>query len=400
MTVWEEIRDLIGTGDAFKVAAGVAGLDDAGRREVARELPGHIEVARWEVERRLGERSERLGRIRLERGEAYKRFARERGVPLREIHHRWAETLGWGGDMEGTWEDPRLSLPEAERKYPSRAEYDAWIDPMRVAGAGTISGAAAVVAWLNRRDMERRRGFADLVEPVLQAVAARPAEWQADLATRLALRVRVRRDRWEDDPRDRNLPLTFALLGRTGVTPPEHDPLVVVWASTPPTAERLRDDPLLDTLLPRLFQAQGVGSVLREERADPPAAASWLSALHTLAAEGRVDRELLLRGCVGRFLRGGSVTDLRFFARLHELLEPSPAEVASRAGDYLRSPRSNARSPAGRRRIRLGTGSTSVNRREGSSGGRPPWWSPSSRTNTGPGQERRPVSRWCARPDR
>jgi len=33
---------------------------------------------------------------------------------------------------------------------------------------------------------------ADLVEPVLQAVATRPAEWQGDLAVRLALRVRVR----------------------------------------------------------------------------------------------------------------------------------------------------------------------------------------------------------------
>ncbi|GAA2856435.1 hypothetical protein GCM10010517_14750 [Streptosporangium fragile] len=336
MTVWEEVRDLIDTGDAFKVAARVADLDDAGRREVARELPGHIEAARWAVHWRLHERVEELNRVRLDRGEAYKRFARERGVPEREIHHRWAETLGWGGDMEGTWEDPRLNMPEDRRRPPSPSEYDAWIDPMRVAGAGTLPGAAAVVSWLNRSDFERRQQSADLVEPVLQAVAARPAEWQADLAVRLALRVRVRRERWEGDPRDRNLPLTLELLRRTGVTPPEHDPLVVVWAGTPPTAERLRDDPLLDTLLPRFFQAQGVGRALSEERADPPAAESWLGALHTLAAEGRVDREMVLRGCVGRFLRGGSVTDLRFFARLHELLEPSPAEVASRAGDYLR----------------------------------------------------------------
>ncbi|GGS54550.1 hypothetical protein GCM10010156_11650 [Planobispora rosea] len=336
MTVWEEVRDLIGTGDAFKVAARVADLDDAGRKEVARELPGHVEAARRDVERPLRERSERLSRIRLERGEAYKRFARERGVPLREIHRRWAETLGWSGDMEGTWEDPRLKLPESEREYPSPSEYDAWIDTMRVAGAGTLPTTAAVVAWLHRSDFERRDRSADLVEPVLQAIAARPAEWQADLAVRLALRVRVRRDRWAGDPRDRNLPLTFALLGRTGTTPPEHDPLVLVWVDTPPTADRLRGDRLLDVLLPRLFEAQGVGRALSGERADPPAAESWLGTLHALAAEGRVDREMLLRGCVSRFLRGGSTTELRFFARLHELLEPSPAEVASRVGDYLR----------------------------------------------------------------
>ncbi|MEV4378781.1 DUF6493 family protein [Streptosporangium sp. NPDC049644] len=335
MTVWEEVRDLIGTGDAFKVAARVADLDDAGRREVALELPGHIQEAREEVARRLRERGKEYDRIRLARGEAYKRFARERGVSEREIHRRWAETLGWGGDMEGTWEGPKNNR-EYYRAFPSTFDADAWIDPMRVAGAGTLPGAAAVVAWLNRRDFERRHRSADLVEPVLQAVATRPAEWQADLAVRLALRVRVRRGGWEGDPRDRNLPLTLALLGRTGATPPEHDPLVVAWAGTPPTAERLREDPLLDVLLPRLFQAQGVGRALREERADPLAAESWLGALHTLAAEGRVSREALLEGCVGRFLRGGGATDLRFFARLHELLEPTPAEVASRARDYLR----------------------------------------------------------------
>ncbi|MET8048287.1 DUF6493 family protein [Streptosporangium sp. NPDC005286] len=335
MTVWEEVRDLIGTGDAFKVAARVADLDDAGRREVARELPGHIQEAREEVARRLRERGKEYDRIRLARGEAYKRFARECGVPEREIHLRWAETLGWGGDMEGTWEGPRNDR-EYRRAFPSTFDADAWIDPMRVAGAGTLPGAAAVVAWLGRSDFERRHRSADLVEPVLQAVATRPAEWQADLVVRLALRIRVRPRRWEGDLGDRNLPLALALLRHTGATPPDHDPLVVGWADTPPTAERLREDPLLDVLLPRLFQAQGVGRALREERADPLAAESWLGALRTLAAEGRVSREALLEGCVGRFLRGGGATDLRFFARLHELLEPSPAEVASRAGDYLR----------------------------------------------------------------
>nr|WP_260408009.1 DUF6493 family protein [Planomonospora venezuelensis] len=103
-----------------------------------------------------------------------------------------------------------------------------------------------------------------------------------------------------------------------------------------PDADRLREDPLLDVLLPRIFQAEGVGRALREERADPPAPDSWLGVLTTLAAEGRISRELLLSGCAGRFLRGGSATDLRFFARLHESLNPSEAEVAGRARDYLR----------------------------------------------------------------
>ncbi|MEV4248258.1 hypothetical protein AB0J63_33195 [Streptosporangium canum] len=81
-------------------------------------------------------------------------------------------------------------------------------------------------------------------------IAARPAEWQADLAVRLALRVRGRRGR----PRDGNLPPALALLRRTGVTPPENDPLVVGWVSREARLSELRADPLLDHLLPRIFE--------------------------------------------------------------------------------------------------------------------------------------------------
>nr|BFE77653.1 hypothetical protein GCM10020093_002540 [Planobispora longispora] len=92
---------------------------------------------------------------------------------------------------------------------------------------------------------------------MVRAVAARPAEWRADLAVRLALKVRARRRTRDGDPDDRNLPLALALLAQTGVAPPEHDPLVAGWVSMTPDADRLRDDPLLDVLLPRIFQAQG-----------------------------------------------------------------------------------------------------------------------------------------------
>ncbi|MFC7639766.1 DUF6493 family protein [Streptosporangium lutulentum] len=55
-----------------------------------------------------------------------------------------------------------------------------------------------------------------------------------------------------------------------------------------------------------------------------------------LTSEGRVSRKVLLDGCVNRFLRGGDALDLRFFTRLHEVVEPTYAEVESRARDYLR----------------------------------------------------------------
>ncbi|GII00194.1 hypothetical protein [Planobispora takensis] len=328
MSVWEEVRALIDAGDADKVAARVAELDRAERREVARELPGHIAAAREAAHRATAEKEQRLlvERVQaMEMGqEEFDRYAAERGL-LREDRRLWA------GNLHHDW------LHGAGPGTRS-AERDAWIDPMRAAGAGTIESVTAVISWLNRRDFDRWGSPADAVGPVARAVAARPAEWRADLAVRLALKVRgVRGDvNWYGDPVDRHLPPALELFRQLGTAPPEHDPLVVGWVTMTPDADRLREDPLLDVLVPRIFQAEGTGRALREERADPLAPDSWLGVLHALAAEGRISRQMLLSGCAGRFLRGGDAADLRFFARLHELLEPSAAEAAARARDYLR----------------------------------------------------------------
>ncbi|OUC90131.1 DUF6493 family protein [Streptosporangium minutum] len=274
MTVWDEVRDLIDDCDIDKLAARLIGLDDAGRQEVARELPGHLKLLRQEP----------------------------------------PAPSPWAGGDRGSRGD-----------WASRGD---WTEPMRLAGAGSL-GAAAVAAWLNRRDL----ALLEWEEPgdteaLIAVISAREPQWQADLVTRLALRVRT--------PNSPGASLVLTLLRRTGVTPPQHDPLVTAWVAVPPRASALRGDPLLDTLLPRIFEAQGVGRALREERSSPLSATSWLGALAVLGSEGRVSRETLLDGCVSRFLRGGDAQDLRFFARLHELLEPTYVEVESRARDYLR----------------------------------------------------------------
>ncbi|MDP9862099.1 MULTISPECIES: DUF6493 family protein [Streptosporangium] len=263
MTVWDEVRDLIDARGTAALATRMARLDDAGRQEVARALPGHLKLVRERV----------------------------------------AELTPWDGAGD-------------------------WAEPLRVAGAGSLGGAAAVAAWLHKRDFAASRWevFHD-TRALVEVISVRDPQWQADLATRLALRVR--------DRRSPGAPLVLDLLRRTGVTPPQHDPLVVAWVSTRPSARGLRKDPLRDALLPRIFEAQGVGRALREERSDPLSAYSWLGALAVLAGEGTVRRELLLDGCVNRFLRGGDVHDLRFFARLHEVLDPTHVEVESRARDYL-----------------------------------------------------------------
>ncbi|MDR8411178.1 DUF6493 family protein [Nonomuraea sp. 3-1Str] len=225
--------------------------------------------------------------------------------------------------------DVAARLPALRKEL--RGWFDQWDDGLvdyapvlRVAGAATFGGAAAVASWLYRRDFAPQWAGPDNdVDLILTVIADRPAAWRADLAERLTLRIRA--------SDDRGMPLALALLRETGVEPPPHDPLVAGWVERGPS--RLGDDPLLDQLLPRLFEAQGVGRVLQWEK-DP--GEGWLGALTELAEAGRVKREALIEGCVRRFLLGGTARDLRFFVHLHEALNPSPTETASRARDYLR----------------------------------------------------------------
>jgi hypothetical protein len=81
---------------------------------------------------------------------------------------------------------------------------------MRVAGAGSLGGAAAVAAWLNRRDLVLFAWDAPGdTEALIEAISAREPQWQADLVARLVLRISG-----EDSP---GAPLVMTLLRRTGV---------------------------------------------------------------------------------------------------------------------------------------------------------------------------------------
>ena len=93
------------------------------------------------------------------------------------------------------------------------------------------------------------------------------------------------------------------------------------------------DDPLIDRMMaPRLFEAEGVGRALR----DDVLTRIWADTIHYLAFSGRLSRDWLLDACLRRFLRGGSAQDLGFFLRVHEMIDPTPQEIAARRRDYLR----------------------------------------------------------------
>ncbi|GLW21490.1 hypothetical protein Mame01_15330 [Microbispora amethystogenes] len=282
MSAWQEVRDLVTARETKTLADCVIALTEAERAEVARRLPGLLKEMRDTA-------------TRMTHG--------SRGVHDLDDEDWWT-----------AWERRRTVRG-------ALAELGA---PLRIAGAGTISGPAAAAAWLTRRELYPEWGPAPDPAEVVRVLVTRPAGWQADVAARLAGKIRR-----ADDVRI--APLVLALLRASGVTPPAHDPLVVAWL-TGPAAD---DDPLLGPLLPLIFEAEGAGRALREERLTP-SPTPWLSLIGRLLRTGRVSRGELLDGCVSRFLRGGDAADLRFFVRLHELVEPAPQEAAGRVRDYLR----------------------------------------------------------------
>jgi hypothetical protein len=212
---------------------------------------------------------------------------------------------------------------------------------LRVAGAGCLSGADAVARWLTRADLRSWGPGAGADDAVLEVLRARGVPWLPELARRLAGRQRA--DRWDGGM----WRLVAALVAATGIEPPATDWFVLGWTwacggwqgagAGRRLVEVLRHDPFLTALAPRLFEVDGVGGVFAwSASAGAPAEASWPRALATLAAEGRLERAMLLDRCLGRLLRGGRRADVRGFLLLHQALDPDLEEVAARARDYAR----------------------------------------------------------------
>ncbi|QXJ20493.1 hypothetical protein AGRA3207_001217 [Actinomadura graeca] len=210
------------------------------------------------------------------------------------------------------------------------------VEPLLVAGAGAIGGAAAAAAWLGRRDLEVpwRAGRYDDLRAAVQAVtAARPDEWRAEVAHRVAARIRTADAVWRD------LPLwhmAAALTLSAGAAPPVSDGFVVGWVFGGARVPSLGEDPFLDALVPRLFETDGAGLALALATDTTAKERDWIGTLVALAEAGRLERATLLDGCVNRFLRGGTAHTLRWFVQLHQELRLTDEESAARARDYVR----------------------------------------------------------------
>jgi hypothetical protein len=210
-----------------------------------------------------------------------------------------------------------------------------------VAGAGSLATAAQVATWLNRRSF----GMVELDVPSIAAVLTdRDVTWLPDLAQRLAGRMTER----NRTPESWGLVAHF--VRALGLPPPTGDQFVLGWLESVfrwdnlqkrGAREALRDDPFLDHLLPYVFEVDGAGTLMN--------VGSWVSnyskrekpdlgvlAFASLADEGRVSRDVLLDGCLSRFLKGDRPGALGVFVTLHDGLAPTLDEVAARQEDYAR----------------------------------------------------------------
>ncbi|MDO3686802.1 DUF6493 family protein [Micromonospora sp. C28ISP2-4] len=239
--------------------------------------------------------------------------------------------------LAGLDEPARRALGEAlVADVRRRRDASWWYDKataLAVAAVGTLSTPTKVAALLGRRSVAL--DGADPA-PVIEAARELGVTWLAEVAYKLADRL----------PGERTFecwPFLAGLLVAEKAPPPPGDGFVLGWAAAlswpgpdeenTPALDRLRADPFLDAMLPGLFTVDGAGNFLANGSVG---AQTLAQALAALTAEGRLDRATVLNGVLGRLLRGDRPAALRPFLVLHDLLAPTPEEVAVRSNAYLR----------------------------------------------------------------
>ncbi|MGW6504841.1 hypothetical protein, partial [Nonomuraea angiospora] len=185
---------------------------------------------------------------------------------------------------------------------------------LRLAGVACLGGAAAVTAWLFRREFQWTDRDDD--ERLILLLRQRPAEWRADVARRIAARLRL--------PELRHWEVAAALVRETGIEPPDGDAFMVGWLRSL-HSRTAATDPLFTAFAPRLFEIDGLSEALPEQ----------VGTIARLVEDGPLERKPVIDGIVGRLLRDGP-SALSALAVLHDRLDLDIDESAERARDYTR----------------------------------------------------------------
>nr|WP_042179838.1 DUF6493 family protein [Kibdelosporangium sp. MJ126-NF4]ADB02835.1 AzicU1 [Kibdelosporangium sp. MJ126-NF4]CEL14050.1 secreted protein [Kibdelosporangium sp. MJ126-NF4]CTQ88416.1 secreted protein [Kibdelosporangium sp. MJ126-NF4] len=225
-------------------------------------------------------------------------------------------------------------LKEFERHARS-GEADLWHSRscFAIIGAGVLTGASVLAPWLVRngfRDtinpFQTRRQSADLADSVLDILEVRDVPWLPDLARRLADRLSASRFDWGQ------FRMVTNLVKLTGIDPPPTDGLVLGLAAEGNWADRALGDPRWLAVVPRMFEVAGVGRIIEESAYFE---VGWPQRIAELAANGKLDRGMMIDGAIAALQRGGRLGDVRGFLKVYEALEPDLPEIVDRLRDYV-----------------------------------------------------------------
>ena len=113
------------------------------------------------------------------------------------------------------------------------------------------------------------------------------------------------------------------------------------WRQVTTPAQALLDDPgLLDEEIWRLFTVPDAAKALAEFEAESGEwiegpVQTWSQALVQLSEQGYLDRDRLIDACLDAFTMDFAPNRVAWYALMHRRLDPSPDEMAARAGKYL-----------------------------------------------------------------
>jgi hypothetical protein len=324
--LWDEVRARIDAADLDALADLLAGLDDAERTVLIGHLDGHhptpAEPAPVVLPPLEPEPLPELPSGSFMMG--FVTFGDEKlPTDLQGIREHMARQRTRQRESQREWEKRRL---EEKARWAARR-----LNDLRRAAAGFAFVACTRKAPDAVKLLHRpwSAGPAPRVSPEMapSLLRVRGAAWCATLASGLLRRTR---------PRTQAVSWAFteALLRSVGADVPDTPAAAAQYVALyrgSPLAPLLAADPWLDHMLTYLFDDDGVANALTREAG----AREWPAALLELAESGRVDRGLLVAGCLRRLRAGGRQGVMQCYLALVRDLAPTVDELADHAQELI-----------------------------------------------------------------
>ncbi|MGW4380220.1 DUF6493 family protein [Kitasatospora sp. NPDC004531] len=250
--------------------------------------------------------------------------------------YRLAQLVGGLDGAQRRAQLPGLKALRRELRAAPASRADTWT-ALLVVGAVCHTAPSGAADWIAQRDFDDIQRWDQ--PPLLLLLDAQPADWQRDVALRLARRPAERTD-WTASTA---FAVAEHLLRRSATPPPAEPGFVVEWMrdrgdprprrrepKLPPGPDlyaRLVRDSFTAVLAPYVFEAD-TAQQLSGPWAAKDDSQRWPAVLARLAAEQVIDRGELIARALARLLRGGGAGELRSYLAALRTLNPTEDELA------------------------------------------------------------------------